>query len=229
MRRGLLALLAIVCALAAVAPASAIPGLPKLGKGRTKAVGALIDSYVKDVFLRENLAAGWRLSGPQMRAGMTRKEWLTGRLLPVQRFNVVGSRWDHAWNVTYVGHNEIGLSLTLRVGKGNNAEMYDQEMVLARRGKIWVVNGTYTNAVFRLGHHEGSCVSDKCATTGLNDFKAGSGAGNPTAPAQLGHFWLFLVIGTVVGIPLTALVSYLFYIRSRNRRAWAAHVGTPSA
>ena len=192
-------------------------------------VGGLVDRYVKDVVLRRDLKDGWAISGPQMRGGTSRKAWLSGNV-PVQRLVLIGTSWNKSWTATYRGPNEFGLDVYFRLGRGKNAQMWDDEMEIDRIHGKWLVNGLYTQAVLRLDHsHHGSCPTSNCQVTGLNDFKGASGPGSAVGPAPLASSWLGYVIGGIAGIPLTILVVYLLYARSRSRRAWADYVNTKRA
>lgn len=219
--------LVALCALAAAAPALADP---HASRADTKKISALVDRFIHDVVLRENLPDGWLISGPQMRGGTTKKGWYAGHELPVQRLKLVGHDWSHAWYATSVTRHEIGISVTLRIGRGENAEAWDEEMVFTRGRGTWLVNGIYTNAIYRLGTgHHGSCVTSKCKTTGLNDFAAASGPGSALGPRTLGIEWLWVAVGAIVGGALTALVGWVLYGKYRDRRAWADYLATKRA
>ena len=233
MRLRIVVPLAALCALVAAVPALASEG-PHLSRAQTKEISALVDRFIRDVVLRENLPDGWRISGPQMRGGIAKKDWYEGHELPVQRLRVIGDDWSHAWNATYPAYgpvqDEIGLSVTLRIGRGENAEAWDEEMVLVRGRGTWLVNGFYTNAIFRLGKgHQGSCLTSKCKTTGLNDFAPSSGPGIGAGAPMLGMEWFWVIVGAVVGVPLTALLGWALYGRFRDRRAWAEYLATRRA
>jgi hypothetical protein len=224
--------LVVLSALAVAAPAFASSGLPHPTRAETKWISALVDRYVKDVVLRENLADGWAISGPQMRGGISRRAFIAGHP-PVQRLRLVGTNWAHAWTATCYGYrdcgvrNEWGLDVNLRVGHGQSAQVWDDHMTIDRIHGKWVVNALYTNAVIRLGRgHSGSCASTSCKITGLGDFGAGSSGGGGNGPlATIGGGWPFYaLVGTLVGVPLSVLLGYLLYVRSRNRRAFAEYI-----
>jgi hypothetical protein len=40
------------------------------------AIGNLVDRFVKDAVLRRDLAAAWKLAGPDLRGGTTYKAWV---------------------------------------------------------------------------------------------------------------------------------------------------------
>ncbi len=227
-------LLVVLSALALAAPALASKGVPQPSRAQAKIISALVDRYVKDVVLRENLADGWTISGPQMRGGLTRKAFLKNP--PVQRLRLTGTSWAHAWSVNCYGDhglnscgvaNEWGLDVNLRLGHGKSAQVWDQQMNIDRIHGKWVVNALYTNSVMRLGKgHHGSCATTDCQITGPGDFNAGGRGGGDNGPlATIGGGWVFYaLVGTLGGIPLSVLAGYLLYVRARNRRAWAEYV-----
>jgi hypothetical protein len=222
-----LPLVLAVCALAVSAPARADNpgGLPNLSRAETKWIGALVDRFVKDVVLRRDLTDGWKISGPQMRGGLTRKAYLAGNV-PVQRWILIGDDFSKSWYATEKIANEYALDVSLRVGRGRNAQMFVQNLTIDRINGHWLVNGWYTNAIVRLGKGKnGSCATDACKITGKNDFFAGSRGESSRTPAAVGSGWQFYaLVFTIVGVPLSTLLGFAIYSRSRNRRAWRAYV-----
>jgi hypothetical protein len=214
--------LALICALAAAAPAYA---LPHLSKTRTKHVTLLVDRFVKDVVMRQDLHDGWLIAGPHLRAGTTKRDFVTGRAVPVQYFKkLVGHSWRNGWYAKYVGHNEFDLDVPLKTGTPKNTTMYDMEVDVVRVHGKWVVDSFYPNAVIRLGKgHRGSCATSNCAITGINDFGAGSGSGSAYAHARLGSEWFLFLVGAIVAVPLTVLVVYIVRARREYRRAEKAY------
>jgi hypothetical protein len=167
--------LALVGGFAAVPPALAGP---HLSKARSHEISTLVNRFVNDVVRRRDLADGWRLAGPELRGGTTRAAWVAGRAVPVERFPVRGRDFGKAWYPSWVTSSEIGLVVSLRSGRGKNAEIIEEQTVLTKRDGRWVVNAMYPNGIFRLGKgHRGSCPTRKCAVTGLNDFKPGPSSG----------------------------------------------------
>ena len=214
--------LTLICALAAAAPAYADP---HLSKERTKKVTVLVDRFVKDAVMRQDLRDGWLLAGPHLRAGTTRQGFVTGRAVPVMYFKkLVGHTWRNGWYAKYVGHNELDLGVPLRTGPPKNLTVYDMEMDLVRVHGKWVVDSFYPAAIMRLGlRHRGSCATDNCKITGPGDFTAGSGVGSGSARARLGGEWFLLLVGAIVAVPLTVLVVYLVRARREYRRASKAY------
>jgi hypothetical protein len=228
MRRVRLAALAFGCCLAAASPALA---LPHLSRAENRRLTTLVNRWVNDVVLRKNLADGWSIAGPDLRGGTTRRAWVAGRALPIQYFPLVGTDFRKSWYVQWKTPTEMGLVVSLRSGRGKNAEMIQEQTGLVRHGGHWVINAFYANGIFRLGKgHRGSCASSKCEVTGLNDYAAGAPASSlPSGTARLGKTWLLVGLGAlgllVVAIPLGIGLR----VRSRNRRALAEYLGSRSA
>jgi hypothetical protein len=60
-------------------PAKAAPAPPKAVRLSHAAV-TVARQFVKTAVARQNLAAAWKISGPDIRGGLTYKEWLTGAI-----------------------------------------------------------------------------------------------------------------------------------------------------
>jgi hypothetical protein len=226
MRRIWLLVIALGFGLAVAAPASA---LPHLSKSRTREISTLVNSYVNDLVRRRDLADGWWISGPDMRGTLTRKEWMSGRELPVQQIDVLNDPRT-AWYATWKTRSEIGLVVSLRTGHGANAEMIDEETVVAKQHGRWVVDTFYPDGIFRLGRgHSGSCVSSKCKVTGIFDYRPSSGSGTAPAKARIGGDWGLVVLFGLAGLPVLALLAMGLVAYPRNRRAQAAYLASRSS
>lgn len=221
--------LALACGLAAATPALA---LPHLTKARSREVSNVIDRFVHDVVLRHDLADGWKIAGPQLRNGTTRKAWVAGRGVPVQQFPVQGTSFRKSWYAMWASGGEIGLVVSLRVGHGKHARVLEEQSVLAKHHGRWLVNSFYVNGIFRLGRgHKGSCVSSKCAVTGLSDYAPGGGGGGSGSLAPrpgLATYWLWVLLGGLAGVPLTVLLGVGSYAAWRSHRARADYLASRS-
>ncbi len=214
---------ALVLGLAVAAPAAAAP---HLSKSRTREISTLVDRFVNDLVRRRDLADGWTISGQAMRGALTRKEWLSGRELPVQQIDVLNDPRT-AWYATWKTRSEIGLVISLRTGHGANAEMIGEQAVLAKRHGRWVVDSFYTDGIMRLGRgHSGSCVSSKCKVTGLADYAAGGGGSGAPATARIGGHWALVVIFGLAGLPVLVLGGMGLVAYTRSRRARAAYLAS---
>ena len=227
--RSCLLVLALACGLATATPALA---LPHFSKARSREISSLVDRFVKDVVLRRDLADGWKIAGPQLRTGTTRKAWVAGRALPVQQFPLQGRSFRNAWYGMWATRSEIGLVVSLRSGHGKNAKMIQEQVVLVRYRGRWAVNSFYVNGIFRLGRgHKGSCVGSNCAVTGLSDYGPGSGGGGSSSLGPrpgLGRYWVWILLGGLAGVPLTMLLAAGGYVVWRDRRARTDYLASRS-
>jgi hypothetical protein len=223
MRRFGFVALVLLGALVAAAPAAAAP---HLSKSRSREISTLVARFVNDLVLRRDLADGWTISGPDERGALTRKEWVSGRELPVQRLHIVNDPRT-AWYATWKTRTEIGLVVSLKTGHGKHAEMYEQQMALQKWHGRWVVDGFYTDGIFRYGRgHSGSCVSSKCKVTGMADYAPSSGGGVAAAKPRIGGHWGVAVLFGILGLPLMALVGMGLVAHTRNRRARASYLAS---
>jgi hypothetical protein len=89
---------------------------------------------------RKHPAASWSVAGPDLRSGMTKKEWSTGSI-PVQPYPVANKglgQWD---NVEYSYRNAVGLEVLLqpKPGSGQGPVAADVDVIKNRQGR-WQVN-----------------------------------------------------------------------------------------
>lgn len=188
-----------------------------------RAISKLIDSFVKDVVLRRNLAAGWALVGPDMRFGTTRKAWVRGTGVTAQEFPAVGKDFGNAWDLQTLdspGHAQLTVNLR---SAGRNAEVIAAPTVVLKEHGRWVVDIYYEAGIFRTGAgHKGSCAKSSCAVTGVNDFGPGS-ASSFFDLQRHKSLWLWVGIGGVGGVLAATLASLMLYTRLRDRRAMRAY------
>jgi hypothetical protein len=225
MRRACLLVLVVLGALVSAAPALAGP---HFSKSRSREISNLVNRFVNDLVLRRDLADGWTISGPDERGALTRKEWMSGRQLPVQTFAVVNDP-RRAWYALWKTPTEIGLTVSLKTGHGQHAVMYAENTTLQKWHGRWVVDGFYTDGIFRYGRgHSGSCVSSKCKVTGPADY-APSGAGDVgTTKPRIGGHWGLLVLFGLIALPVMVLVAMGLVAHTRNRRARARYLASRS-
>jgi hypothetical protein len=226
LRRACLLAAALACALAAAAPAGAAP---HLSKAQQSEISTLVNRFVNDVVRRQDLADGWRLAGPDLRSGTTRAAWVAGRQVPVQQFATRDRDFSKAWYAVWKQGNEMGLTVTIRTGRGASAKLIEEVMGLARRHDRWLVNVFYPDGIIRVGgHHRGSCVSSKCAVTGMRDYAASSGGGEGASRSPIGEDWVWVVLGALAGIPLSGLLGVGLWSVWRDRRARIAYLNSRS-
>lgn len=170
-----------------------------------------VAAFVQTAVIRRNLARGWELASPTMRASVTRREWDAGKL-PVVPYPAAALRtWS--WRRAYAAGNTVGIDVLLqpREGSGGRVLVYSAELTLAK-GR-WLVDQWFPQAT-------------------LGASAAPSKAGGKPKPAaakpllydhgKLDARWLLLPLGILsllVLVPLVLLVRG----RIRHRRATSAY------
>ncbi len=214
----------LVCTLAAVATIGVLVAPPAtaathLTTADRKAIGVLLDRFVKDAVRRENLPAAWSLIGPDLRGGTTRAAWDSGKGVTVQYFPVAGTDFSKAWTVSSVRAGSAELEMILHPKPG--ARGFEETAANIEVRKVagrWIVDIFYPAAVF----HSSGGIS------GPNDFTAGGGSA-ATNSSRIAGRWLIVAIGVVGGIVLVLPIAIWLRVKLRDRRAWAdyskAHPG----
>lgn len=211
----------LALAVAAAAPAAAAGG--RLTSAQRQAIGRLVDAFVKDAVLRENLAAAWELAGPDLRGGTTRSAWIHGNGVTVPAFPARGSNFSHAWTGQLVGPGHAQLSLILEPRPGSGYDETAVSMDVRRYHGRWLVDLFYSAAVFRGGHGKsGSCGSANCAISGPNDYGPGAAASAPPPTKAGGHF-LLIALASLAAVVVLVPVAIWVRLRVRTRRIWAEY------
>lgn len=213
--------LAVAALLALITAAPAVAA-PRMSAADRHAIGTLIDRFVKDNVLRQDLAAGWELAGPDLRGGTTRAAWIAGTGVTVEPFPARGTDFSHAWTGHLVepGHAELSLILHPKPGSG-----YDETAAtvdVRKLGGRWVVDLYYSAAVFRSGSDKhGSCGGANCAISGPNDFGP-AGGGNPYHDSRINGHWLLIGLAALGGLVVVLPLALWLAAKRRERNARAA-------
>ncbi len=219
-------MVAATIVLAVVADAAPATAATRLSHADREAIGTVVDRFVKDVVLRENLREGWDLAGPDLRGGTTRAAWISGKGVTVAAFPARGTSFRDAWVGRLVAPGHLEGSLILQPKAGSRG--FDQTAVTLDVRKIsgrWLVDIFYSAAVFRTGlKNRGSCGRSDCAISGPADYGpqgAASAAGNATAHVGAHTF----LIGLAAAAALLLLLPVLIWARIKRRdgRARAAY------
>ncbi|HVV58325.1 MAG TPA: hypothetical protein VHC45_08170 [Gaiellaceae bacterium] len=228
-RLSLAALLVLVLAALAVAPALAAPRITNADRG---AIGTLVDRFTKDVLLRQDLADGWTLAGPDMKAGTTRAAWLSGAGVTLAAYPAKETSFSKAWTGKLVGPGHAVLAMVLHPKPGTKAFETAFTIDVRKLGGRWVVDLYYPAAIIRAGTHQGSCGHSDCYISGPADFGPLGGATGGGAVGASGNsgkisFGSFMIGIAVVGA-LIVLTPIAFWLRlkRRDRRAMAAYLAT---
>jgi hypothetical protein len=207
--------LVAAAALALGAPAAAAP---RLSPADRAAITRSIDEFVNHAVKRADTAAAYDVVAPEMRPGITRKQWARGNI-PVYPFPARGT--THPWNILYVTRDEVGLELQLnpREGVTKQGPIIFHIYLRPLRGGKWLVDSFMPVATLApLGAKKSKVLS-------VRDFSPGAdGDGRSASPVQISRFWLLVPVG-VFGLVLVGLALWGVTSGIRNRRLAAPRGG----
>jgi hypothetical protein len=180
-----------------------------------------LEQFVPAAVTRTNTALAWKLAGPGLRAGSTRRDWVRGEL-PVFPFPLGQRRFD-AWQVAYAYRDRVAFDLMLMPTRKSRRGPIAVSIDVIRRGERWLVDSWYVSAVFT-GPDERPWVR------GAPDFEAGGydqrSYDRPQfAESRLGATWFALPLGLFACLVLVPVVLAIRGLR-RSRRAAAAYART---
>ena len=98
--------------------------------------------FIQTAVARENLEEAWTLVGPNLRGGLTKKEWLTGNNpvvpYPIDKLDVAPYKVDEAYETSAL----IEVALLPRKGSGVRAQVFFLGLVKVGSGPRtrWVVD-----------------------------------------------------------------------------------------
>jgi hypothetical protein len=227
-RLPLVALLAALLTSLSVGPALAAPRITDADRA---AIGTLVNDFTKDVLLRQDLAAGWDLAGPDMKGGTTRAAWVKGTGVTLAAYPAKETDFSQAWTGKLVAPGHAVLAMVLHPKPGTKAYMTAFTIDVRKLGGRWVVDLYYPAAIIRGGTHQGSCGHSDCYISGPADFGplGGGGGGGGAGASNSGKIGIgsFAIGVGVIGalIVLTPLGLWL-RVKRRDRRAMAAYLST---
>jgi hypothetical protein len=200
--------LVAAAALALAAPAAAGP---RLSPADRAAITRSIDVFVNHAVKRADTAAAFGVVAPEMRPGITRKQWARGNI-PVYPFPARGT--THPWNILYVTREEVGLELQLipREGATKQGPIIFHIYLRPVRGGKWLVDSFMPVATLApLGAKKSKVLS-------VRDFSPGAdGDGRSASPGQISRAWLLLPFG-IVALALVVVSAWGVVRGIRNRR-----------
>jgi hypothetical protein len=203
----------------ALATGSAALAAPRMSAADRAAIGELVDRFVKEAVRREDLAAAWKLAGPELRAGTTYRAWVNGTGVTAPYFPARGSDFRHAWTGHLVAPGHAVLSVILIPRPGSAFEETAATVDVRKFKGTWRVDLFYSAAVF---HRNGGI-------SGPNDFKAGSsGAAYGNSSSRIAGHWLIVGLIVVGGIVVATPLLLFVRARRRDRRARAAYASALS-
>jgi hypothetical protein len=181
-------------------------------------ITATLERFIPAAVARRNGELAWRLAGPGLRGGTTRRDWIEGRT-PVFPFPVEEAGLED-WRPLYTFRDRVGFDLLLhppaRTRRGPLAVSVD----VVRSGERWLVDAWYVTAVF-------TGPDERPFVTGAPDFTANAANKNAYdrprfAESEISPLWL-AVPGALLGGLLLVALGVVLAGRRRYRRAEAAY------
>jgi hypothetical protein len=93
--------------------------------------------FILTAVQRKHLERAWPIAGPQIRQGLTKKQWLTGNIPVVPWFGPLG---QVPLAVDYSVPNEVEFTVILQAKPGATATPDTFKIMLHKYGKRWLVN-----------------------------------------------------------------------------------------
>lgn len=164
-------------------------------------------AFIQTAVRRRDIAKSWDLVTPAMKQGYTKKEWASGRDLPVIRYPALFARW----RLSYSYSDEVDLQVGLFKRPDQiDAAVFDVTLHPVRHGRHteWLVDSFLPTPA------EGGGVGGKSNRKAL--------FGEKTPPAtQEGKIWLFAPLSIFALLPAVLLV--LGVRRWRAARVYRAY------
>lgn len=195
------------------------------------AVRPVLADFIRNAVAREDPAQAWDVSGPDLRAGFTRREWNTGNI-PVVNYPAAHKGLGSWSYVKYSYTNSVGLEVFVfpKPGSGYSAMTADAEVVKEPGGR-WAVN--YWMPERFHGPPALSAKQLKAARKSARAYKkktvAKSGTQKAAAPAPVvgqptrtrGIWWAVPIglLSLIILAPLTMLFVGWFRHRRETREA----------
>ena len=169
MKRALIfvALAAVALSLAAQAGASG----RRLTAADRKAISASINTFVNHAVKRQNVGASYDVVAPELRAGMTRREWAKGDI-PAYPYPARGT--SHGWTILYVTRDEVAVNLILRPKAGVKMRGILFNLYLRPAHGKWLIDSFMPAATINTELFGGAA-----RVTSIRDFSPGAQSGGP--------------------------------------------------
>jgi hypothetical protein len=189
-------------------------GKPKVTPRERAAITAVIDRYVQAAVERKDLKRAYELSGPQVRGGMSLREWLHGGI-PVYPFPA-RDRHHPGWLVTWRDGNDVGLSLLVQAVPKTRLGAIAFNIQMTKVQGRWLVNAFLPQATF-------SDPRDGAKVFSEQDLLPGFASAVGTM-ARLSPVWFAVPGGLAVLVLVVLPLGYLVYARRRDRRAYREYL-----
>ena len=201
--KGLLALLALSALALSLAAQAGASGL-RLSAADRKAISESINTFVNHAVKRQDVAASYDVTAPELRAGMTRKAWAKGDI-PAYPYPARGT--SHGWTVLYVTRDEVAVNLILRPKPGVRMRGILFNVYLRPVHGKWLVDSFMPAATINTELFGGAA-----RVTSVRDFSPGEQSGGPHGKS--------LISPDIGYIPFALLA--LFFVGLAGALGWGA-------
>jgi hypothetical protein len=205
--KGLLALAALSAVTLSLA-GQAAASVRRLTAADRKAISASINTLVNHAVKRQDVAASYDVVAPELRGGMSRKEWAKGSI-PVYPYPARGT--SHGWTILYVTRDEVGVNLILRPRPGVKQRGILFNVYLRPVHGKWLVDSFMPAATINTELFGGAA-----RVTSVRDFMPGVQSGGPHGKPLVSSAVAYIPFG-VIGLVLLVLVGALTFSALRYR------------
>jgi len=201
-----------VSALALSLAAQAGAGGRRLTPADRKAISASIDAFVNHAVKRQDVGASYDVVAPELRGGMTPKEWAKGDI-PAYPYPARGT--SHGWTILYVTREEVAANLILRPKPGVKMRGILFNIYLRPVHGKWLVDSFMPAATINTELFGGAA-----RVTSVRDFSPGEQSGGPHGKPLISSDVAFIPFA-VLGALMLGLLGALAYgaLRYRPRAA----------
>jgi hypothetical protein len=166
-RLAFLALIALALSFAAQAAASG----RHLSTADRKAISQSINTFVNHAVKRQDVAASFDVTAPELRAGMSRKAWAKGDI-PAYPYPARGT--SHGWTILYVTKDEVAVNLILRPKPGVRMRGILFNVYLRPVHGKWLIDSFMPAATINT-----ELFGNAARVTSVRDFSPGAQSGGP--------------------------------------------------
>ena len=207
-----------VVALSLAGPAGA-SGRRLTAADRT-AISRSIDILVNHAVKRQDVGASYDVIAPELRGGMTRKEWAKGSI-PVYPYPARGT--THGWTILYVTRDEVAVNLILRPKPGVKQRGILFNVYLRPIHGKWLVDSFMPAATINTELFGGAA-----RVTSVRDFMPGQQSGGPHGKPRVSSAVAFVPLA-VIGLLVLGLGGALLAGPLRYRPRGASLPPLPSS
>jgi hypothetical protein len=188
--------------------------LPVTAKTRRE-IDITVHRFVASAVVRRNLGAAWELASPEMREGVSRREWDRGDL-PVVPYPADAIANVH-WELGYVDRDAVLVDVMIqpRKASGERVQLYSAQLSRDDGGDRWLVDSWIPAAT--LGTSAPQQTRERPAVVPTLAFD----------DARLSAWWFLVPAFFLALLVLTPLVLFVRSVRTRRRaerayREWKA-------